>query len=81
MHSTVAQNKAHRTDITWIKSAGKSFTAGGERYISEYVNPFTGQAIRKDWRMTGQDWVIFAADGSIMGRAHSLTQAKYEAGK
>lgn len=80
-HPTVAQNAAHRNDIAWIKTSGKRFHANGESYISEYTNPWTGQAIRKDWRMTGHDWVIFNADGSIAGRAHSLTWAKLRAGE
>lgn len=79
MHTTTAQNKAHRTDVAWIKSKGKSFAVNGETYISEYLNPWTGQAIRKSWRMTGQDWFIFDAEGNVTGRAHSLTWAKFEA--
>ena len=79
MHTTTAQNKAHRNDITWMKSKGKSFKAGTESYISEYVNSFTGQAIRKSWRMTGADWFIFDAAGNVTGRSHSLTWAKLEA--
>lgn len=76
MTTTVAQNKAHKNDIAWIKSNGRSFNVNGEGYVSEYVNPFTGQAIRKSWRMTGQDWFIFDADDNVTGRAHSLTWAK-----
>jgi len=79
MHTTTAQNIAHRNDVAWIKTPGKSFDAAGEHFISEYVNPWTGQAIRKSWRMTGQDWFIFDADGEIVGRCHSLTFAKIEA--
>jgi len=79
METTTAQNKAHRTDIAWIKSKGSKFHTNGENYISEYLNPWTGQAIRKSWRMTGQDWFIFDADGNITGRAHSLTWAKLDA--
>lgn len=79
MHTTVAQNANHRTDIAWIKSKGKSFDAAGEHFISEYVNPWNGMAIRKSWRMTGADWFIFNAAGEIVGRAHSLTWAKYDA--
>ncbi len=79
MHTTVSQNLAHRADLAWQKSKGKSFTAGSERYTSEYLNIFTGQAIRKSWRMTGQDWYIFDAAGNITGRAHSLTFAKIDA--
>lgn len=78
METTTAQNKAHRNDIAWIKTPGKSFKVDGELYISEYVNPWNGQAIRKSWRMTGQDWFIFDAAGNITGRAHSLTWAKIE---
>lgn len=81
MHTTVSQNQAHKTDIAWMKSKGKSFKANGESFISEYLNPFTGQAIRKGWRMTGQDWFIFDAAGNVTGRAHSLTWAKFEAGQ
>ena len=79
MNTTSSQNTAHRTDIAWIKTLGRSFRVNGELFISEYVNPFTGQAIRKDWRMTGQDWLIFDAAGNITGRAHSLTWAKMDA--
>lgn len=79
METTTQQNAAHRTDIAWIKSTGRSFKANGENYISEYTNPFTGQAIRKGWRMTGQDWFVFDADGNITGRSHSLTWAKFNA--
>lgn len=78
MHTTVAQNMAHRNDAAWIKTA-KNVKVNGENYSSEYRNPFTGQAIRKDWRMTGQDWIIFDAADQIVGRAHSLTYAKYTA--
>lgn len=80
-HPTVAQNAAHRTDVAWIKSKGKRFHAAGESYTSEYLNPWTGQAIRKSWRMTGHDWHIFDAAGTLVGRAHSLTWAKYTAGR
>jgi hypothetical protein len=79
MHTTTAQNMAHRSDIAWMKTKGKSFNAAGEHFISEYLNPWTGQAIRKSWRMTGQDWFIFDAEGNVTGRAYSLTFAKYEA--
>lgn len=79
MNTTVAQNAAHRTSAEWVKTPGKSFKADGETYISEYVNAFTGQSIRKSWRMTGCDWHIFNADGAKVGRAHSLTFAKFEA--
>ncbi len=81
MHDTVRQNQAHRNSNEWIKTPGKSFDVGGEHYLSEYVNPFTGKAIRKGWRMTGQDWYIFDAEGNVTGRAHSLTWAKVEAAK
>lgn len=80
-HTTVAQNTAHRTDLTWIKSKGKSFRANGELYTSEYTNLATGQSIRKGWRMTGQDWFIFNASDEITGRSFSLTWAKLEAGE
>lgn len=79
MHTTTAQNLAHRADLTWIKSKGKSFKVNGESYLSEYSNAATGQSIRKGWRMTGQDWFIFDADDKITGRAYSLTYAKFEA--
>lgn len=77
MHTTTAQNMAHRSDLAWIKTAGRSFDVNGEHYLSEYVNPFTGEAIRKGWRMTGQDWFRFDAAGNIVSRAHSLTFAKF----
>lgn len=79
MHTTTAQNKAHRTDVAWIKTTGRSFDAAGEHYISEYLNPFTGQAIRKSWRMTGRDWHIFDAAGARVATAATLTIAKYDA--
>jgi hypothetical protein len=79
MHRTVEQNQAHRNDLVWIKSKGSSFRVDGELYVSEYLNPWTGQAIRKGWQMTGQDWHIFDADGQRTGRAHSLTWAKLDA--
>jgi hypothetical protein len=79
MTTTVAQNKAHRTDAEWSKTSGKSFNVGGDLYISEYVNAFTGQAIRKSWRMTGCDWIIFDAAGAVVGSSFSLTAAKMEA--
>lgn len=78
-HTTVSQNAAHRTDIAWVKTPGKSFKANGESYLSEYRNIFTGQVIRKGWRMTGHDWFIFDAADNITGRAHSLTWAKFDA--
>lgn len=80
MTTTAAQNKAHHTDAGWIKSNGRGFTVDGEHYISEYVSPFTGQAIRKSWRMTGRDWFVFDADGTRHPYGHAtLTIAKYEA--
>jgi hypothetical protein len=81
MHTTTAQNLAHRNDLAWIKSKGKSFHVNGELYISEYRNAETGQSIRKGWRMTGCDWFIFNAADEVIGRAYSLTYAKYEAAK
>lgn len=78
MHTTVSQNKAHKSDMVWAKTS-KGVTFGGERYQSEYTNLFTGQTIRKDWRMTGRDWVVFNAAGVITHRAHSLTWAKMDA--
>lgn len=79
MNTVAAQNVAHRTDLAWTKSKGKSFRHAGELYISEYVNVVTGQTIRKSWRMTGSDWFIFDAAGNVTGRSYSLTYAKYEA--
>lgn len=69
---------AHKTDGAWAKT-GSKVQANGEHYLSEYTNGFTGQQIRKDWRVTGQDWIIFDAAGNVTGRAHSLTWAKFEA--
>ena len=77
MHTTVAQNKAHRASLTWIKTPGRTFRVDGETYISEYVNVGTGQAIRKSWRMTGRDWHIFDGDTRRPGGCHSLTIAKF----
>ena len=66
MHTTTEQNKAHRNDIAWMKTKGKSFHVNGELYISEYLNPWNGMAIRKSWRMTGHDWFIFDAAGKSL---------------
>lgn len=79
MHTTTAQNMAHRSDIAWIKTTGRSFEVNGIRYGSEYRNAFTGQSIRKGHGMTGQDWFIFDAAEQIIGRSHSLTWAKMDA--
>ena len=79
MHTTVAQNKAHRTSLTWIKTPGSIFRAAGENYISEYVNISTGQTIRKSWRMTGRDWHIFDGDTRRQYGHHTLTVAKWYA--
>lgn len=80
MTNTVQQNKAHRTSTTWLKTPGKNFRVAGELYLSEYVNVFTGQAIRKSWRMTGADWHLFDADGTRQDFGHStLTMAKVAA--
>ena len=80
MNTTTEQNKAHRNDIAWHKSSvDKTVEVKGHWFISEYRNPFTGQAIRKSGRMQGQDWFIFDAAGNVTGRAHSLTWAKIEA--
>lgn len=76
MNSTTEQNRAHRTDVVWQKSNGRRFTVAGELYLAEYCNVFTGEAIRKDWRMTGHDWLTFDADGNITGRYATLTIAK-----
>ena len=77
--TVTTQNRAHKADVQWIKSAGRSFDVAGEHFVSEYVNVFTGQAIRKSWRMTGCDWAIFDESGSVVGQVYSLTFAKYEA--
>lgn len=79
MHTTPAQNTAHRNDATWIKRSVTPAGVAGEWWTSEYSNPFTGQTIRKSGRMAGQDWFIFDADGNVTGRAHSLTWAKLDA--
>jgi hypothetical protein len=79
MHTTIAQNQAHRADLVWTKTTGRRFTVNGEHYTSEYTNMFNGQSIRKDWRMTGCDWVIFNDRDEVVGRAHSLTYAKFRA--
>lgn len=79
MHTTVAQNIAHRADFVWIKTSGRNFEVNGIRYGSEYRNVFTGQSIRKGHGMTGLDWFVFNADEQITGRSHSLTWAKMDA--
>lgn len=82
MHTTTAQNKAHRNDIEWVKSSvdrSEAAKVPGEWWISEYHNQFTGQAIRKSGRMTGRDWFVFNAEGVRVDRAHSLTFAKIAA--
>lgn len=75
------QNAAHRNDVQWTKTKGNDFRVNGQRYISEYVNPFTGQQIRKHYGTGLRDgrWFIFDAAGAVTGDAHSLTWAKLEA--
>lgn len=69
-NTTVAQNKAHREDLEWIK-VGKS-----EHMRSD------GITIKRNSN-TGR-WELFAADGTRLERwgmpasAHSLTWAKHE---
>ena len=78
MPSTSQQNAAHRTDPQWIKSKGKVFTVDGQRYISEYLNPFTGWAIRLHYGTGLRDgrWYVFNADGEIVEQMQTLTWAK-----
>ena len=73
-----AQNKAHRNDIRWIKTKGNDFRVNGQRYISEYLNPFNGWAIRKHFGTGLRDgaWYVFDAAGDVVEVAHSLTFAK-----
>jgi hypothetical protein len=82
MHTTTAQNLAHRNDPTWIK--------GGR---SEYMRG-DGVTIRKN--RTTNAWDIYLPNGerpqspnmfsetgfiNMPAVGHSLTVAKYEAGK
>ena len=73
-----AQNKAHRNDISWIKTKGNDFRVNGQRYVSEYLNPFNGWAIRKHFGTGLRDgaWYTFDASGDVVDTAHSLTFAK-----
>lgn len=77
-HTTIEQNRAHRNDAVWIKT-GKTSVQGGQRFGSTYSNVFTGQTIAKGYAMTGADWHIWDAAGSLVGRVFSLSFAKYEA--
>ena len=71
MHTTVEQNKAHRTDLNWVK-VGKS----------EYMNS-NGTTIKKD--VNSGYWFITDIDGNnikYFARTYghsSLTNAKYHA--
>ena len=78
MPSPSQQNAAHRADAQWVKSRGKVFQIAGQRYISEYTNPFTGWAIRLHYGTGLRDgsWYVFDANGDIVEHMHSLTWAK-----
>lgn len=75
------QNKAHREDVRWIKTNGKRFDVNGQQYISEYLNPWNGWAIRKHFGTGLRDgaWYVFDASGDVVEIAHSLTWAKLAA--
>lgn len=74
-HRTVAQNAAHRNDLTWTKTGKR--TIAGELYTSTYER-LDGVVIGKTWRYEGAPWKIIV-NGEIVGREHSLTYAKYAA--
>ena len=78
MQTVSQQNAAHRADPQWIKSKGKNFEVAGQRYISEYTNPFTGWVIRLHYGTGLRDgfWYVFDTKGDIVEQAHSLTWAK-----
>ena len=77
MNTTVAQNKAHRNDPKWTKTAASHDYAS--RHFTSGYETFDGWSIRKGWEMTGSDWHIYNPAGEHVGRAHSLTWAKYHA--
>lgn len=72
------QNRAHRNDLDWLKTKGRDFRVDGQRYVSEYLNPWNGWAIRKHFGTGLNDgsWCVFNAEGVIVDKAHSLTFAK-----
>lgn len=76
--NTTSQNAAHRTDVRWIKAKGKRFDVNGQRYVSEYLNPGNGWAIRKHFGTGLRDgrWYVFNEAGEIVTEGHSLTFAK-----
>lgn len=78
MNTTSSQNTAHRNDVHWIKTKGNDFRVNGQRYISEYLNPWNGMAIRKHFGTGLKDgwWYVFDANGDVIEQAHSLTFAK-----
>lgn len=78
------QNRAHRADVSWIKTAGqnRTYELGGVRYVNEYINPCTGWAIRKEFGnglASSGRWAIFNGAGVRVGDSHSLTFAKLAA--
>lgn len=73
------QNAFHRNDVRWVKSKGKLFTVYGVRYVSEYVNPFSGWTIRKEYGnglASSGWWVIFDQNDQIVDKRDTLTWAK-----
>lgn len=82
MNTTREQNAAHRTDVRWIKTKGNDFRVNGQRYVSEYQNPWNGWAIRKHFGTGLGDgwWYVFDTNGDVIAHGHSLTYAKVEAG-
>lgn len=80
MHTTVAQNKAHKADTEWSKTPGKAFKVQVGNlvlaFVSEYTHAESGWAIRKTWEYVAMPWVVFNAEGEIVAKANSLTWAK-----
>ena len=72
------QNRAHRNDIQWIKTKGNRFDVAGQQYISEYLNPCTGGAIRQHIGTGQRDgaWFVFDESGDVVETIESLTWAK-----
>ena len=80
MHTTTAQNKAHREDLHWIK-VGRS-----EYMRADGVTIRKNQSIGAFWQIflpTGEVPCMVLSDGEVLrnfqASGHSLTSAKWHA--
>lgn len=81
MHTTTAQNIAHRNDLTWIKTGRSEYTRGDGVMIRKSTNAALGWLIYLPTGERPQMPNQFGANGFINSPAwgHSLSVAKYNA--